>query len=226
MNKPNDIEIAAKSAPDGKIFKDAKRAGINAVELYLSEAIIGDIKSIASLCGDFSFRYAMHAPNDCYDPKKISWLARVINAEIVIFHNIFWEDEWPVIMKAFKGVRAKPCIENTLEALKFMRRYKMGSCLDLEHLQMECGGVYEEEFLKVINKASHIHLTGYVWGSQLWHSHIHYSAQHNLYMLGMIKKAGYRGLITSESMMAQQTYDEFKRLHDFFEKWKVLGTKK
>lgn len=81
-------------------------------------------------------------------------------------------------------------------------------------------GVYEEEFLPVIRDASHIHLTGYIFGSKLWHTHLHHSPEHSLYMLDLIKRCRYSGFVVSEARASLQTYAEFKKLNDFFFKWK------
>ena len=69
-----------------------------------------------------------------------------------------------------------------------MRRYGFKRCLDLEHLQMQCAGVYEEEFLPVIRQASHIHMTGYFYGSDLWHTHIHQSPSTLFIFLNLLKR--------------------------------------
>lgn len=218
MPERKNIIIAAKCAPEYKILSDIKKAGLAAVELYLSEAIMSDLNEIIKICGDFAFRYAIHAPNDCYNHVALAKLADSIGAEIVNFHNIYWEDEWEDITNTFKNIRARPCIENTYschESLKFMRRYGLGMCLDLEHLQMECAGVYEEEFVRVMKLASHIHLTGYTYGSKLWHSHIHHSPKHSLYILGLLRQAGYSGFVVSEGKASLQTYKEFNNLNNF-----------
>jgi hypothetical protein len=145
-----------------------------------------------------------------------------IGAEIVIFHNIYWDDEWDNIVRVFRNIKTKLCVENiytVYESSKFQRRYSLGSCLDLEHLQIECAGVYEEEFIRFIKQASHIHLTGYSYGSKLWHTHLHHSLKHSLYMLNLLKKAEYSGLVVSEAKISLQTYDEFKKLKKFFYGW-------
>jgi len=80
-------------------------------------------------------------------------------------------------------------------------------------------GIFEEELLNIIGESSHIHLTGYYAGSKLWHSHIHHSPEHGIYMLNLIKKAGYSGMVVSEAKVALQTYEEFKDLNDFYAKW-------
>ncbi len=211
--------IAAKCAPEEKILMDIEKAGLSAVELYTSYKHLCKLDDIRQICIRFPFRYAVHAPNDGYEPELLAELVDVINAEIVIFHDIYWDDEWRHIAEAFKARRAKICIENTYsvhEPLKLMRRYGFKRCLDLEHLQMQCAGVYEEEFLPVMRQASHIHMTGYFYGSDLWHTHIHQSPEHSVYFLNLLKKANYSGFVVSEARTPLQTYDEFKRLNDFF----------
>jgi hypothetical protein len=219
----NNIIIAAKCAPEQKILEDIKKAALPAVELYLSQQIIADLSRIIKLCKKFPFRYAVHAPNDGSDTGRLSELVMAIGAEVVIFHNIYWEDEWESIIAAFRKAKVKLCLENTFsvhEPLKFMRRYGLSRCLDLEHLQLECAGVYEEEFVRVIKQAQHIHLTGYIYGSGLWHTHLHHSPEHSLYFLNLVKKCGYSGFVVSEAKLSLQTYVEFKKLHDFFSRWR------
>ena len=84
---------------------------------------------------------------------------------------------------------------------------------------MECAGLHEEEFIPVIKQASHIHLTGYIYGSQLCHTHIHHSPEHNLQLLNLLKKAGYSGFVVSEAKNSLQKYSEFKRLNEFYQEW-------
>jgi sugar phosphate isomerase/epimerase len=211
--------IAAKCAPEERILKDIEKAGLSAVEIYTCSSYLCKIEDIKKICKRFSFRYAVHAPNDGYEPELLAELVDDINAEIVVFHDIYWEDEWEHIAKIFKADKAKICIENTHsvhEPLKLMRRYGFKRCLDLEHLQMQCAGVYEDEFLPVMRQASHIHMTGYFYGSDLWHTHTHQSPEHSVYMLNLLKKADYSGFVVSEARTLFQTYDEFRRLNDFF----------
>jgi len=218
----NSIIFAAKCAPQKETLCDIKKAGLEAVELYLSEEFLNDLSGLIQLCKKFSFRYALHAPSDSYNPERLAELAESINAEIVVFHNIYWEGEWKGIIQSFKDIKAKLCIENTYsihEPLKFMRSYGMHRCLDLEHFQMECCGVYEEEFIRAIKQAAHIHLTGYRYGSESWHTHMHNSARHSLYLLDLLRKANYSGLVVSESRVSSQTYREFKKLNNFYKMW-------
>lgn len=214
----NGIIIAAKCAPEEKYFSDVKKAGLNAVELYLSDKILRDTDRIISLCRDFPFTYAIHAPNDGGDLKQLALLAKGIDTRVVVLHDIYWENEWGEILALFKDSAARLCVENTGDIyvpVKFMRRYNVGLCLDLEHLQMQCQGIYEEEFIRIIKISSHIHLTGYSIGSTLWHTHIHSSSDHGRYLLGLISKSGYKGFVVSEARASLQTLEEFKKLSDF-----------
>jgi len=218
-----EIVIAAKCGPDDRILSAIKDAGLHDVELYTDSNFLQKPSETIILCNNFPFRYAIHAPIDTFQPAELAELAEGINAEIIVFHDVFWEDEWNIIKRYFTGIRTKICIENVStihESTKFMRRLRMGRCLDLEHLQMEAGGVFEEEFLKVMKTASHIHMSGYSFGSKMWHTPIYCSPDHNIYLLDLIKRAGYSGLVVSEARVSYQTLSEFKKLNEFFQKWK------
>lgn len=157
--------IAAKCAPEKRIFSDIKRAGLKAVELYLSRDIMWDLKAVVKLYRCFPFKFAAHAPNDCYNPEALRELTDSIGAEAVVFHDIYWEDQWKNLIGVFKGSKARLCVENVStidDPVKFMIRYGLGRCLDIEHLEMECMGIYEEEFIRVMKQAFHIHLTGII----------------------------------------------------------------
>jgi len=221
MAENRNIILAAKSAPEEKIFLDILNADIKAVELYLSEKVLEHTDKISALCAKFPFRYAIHAPPSGCQIDKLAELTQAIHSEVVVFHNIFWEDEWPGIAEAFKKTRAKVCIENTYsvhEPVKFERRYGFGRCVDIEHLQMECCGVYEEEFIRVLKQASHIHLTGYKFGGTKWHTPIHHSLSHGKYLMNLLEKAGYSGFVVSEARVSFQTYKEFKKLAEFWQR--------
>ena len=216
------MTVAAKCAPDEEFLVNVERAGISAVELYTNLNYLHNLSEVKKTCQKFSFRYALHAPDDCFEPHLMVELAEELGAEVVVFHDIFWDDEWEQIASVFTDVRTKVCIENTHsvhEPLKLMRRYGFKRCLDLEHLQMQCAGVFEEAFMPVIRNAAHIHLTGYFYGSDLWHTHIHQSPKHSEYFLNLLGNAGYSGFVVSEAKTSLQTYGEFKKLKDFFNIW-------
>lgn len=221
MNK--DLIIAAKCAPEERLLSYAHEAGLSAVELYTTTAMLDDIECTAKICAKFPLRYAIHAPNAGCDPKRLVEFTEAIGAEIVITHDIYWEDEWMEIVSLFKNIRARLCVENTYsihEPAKFMRRYGLGRCLDLEHLQMECAGIFEEEFVRFIKQAEHIHLTAYSSGSDLWHTHIHHAPREGIYFLNLIRESGYSGFIVSEAKQSYQTLEEFRALNLFFSNWK------
>lgn len=228
MSEPQDITIAAKCAPVEEILISIEKAGLTAVELYTDNNYLYKPETIKKICKRFPLRYAIHAPNDTYQPELLTELVNAIKAEVVVFHDIFWDEEWEHIADSFKGIKTKVCIENTYsvhEPLRLMRRFGMNRCLDLEHLQMQCAGVFEEEFLSAIRQSSHIHLSGYFYGSDLWHTHIHQSPEHGIYFLNLLKRADYSGLVVSEAKPSLQTYEEFRKLNEFYNMWRsrVVG---
>ena len=213
--------LAAKCAPDRKILSEIKESGIEAVEIFLSKEILNSLDDNISICKDYNFKYALHAPNDCFMPNELLKFAESIGAGVVVQHDILWEDEWIELINLFKNKNIKLCVENITSAFnwtKFNRRYGLGVCLDLEHLIFEVGGVFEEEFERTIKSANHIHMTGYTAGSDKWHSHIHYSEEQSKKFLGMISRSGYSGMIVSEARVLYQSLDEFKNLKIFFDK--------
>lgn len=223
MPKSAKFIIAAKCAPEDEALSHVEEAGLKAVELFTNAGLLKDIKKIKKVCAQHKLRYAFHVPTAGFEPEALAELASGISAEAVVFHNIYWDDEWARIAKKFKGIPAKVCVENTYsvhEPVKFMRRYGMGRCLDLEHIQLECAGIYREAFKPFIREASHIHMTGYYHGSELWHTHIHYSPERSMDMLDLLEESNYKGFVVSEARHEQHTLDEFRNLQEFFDKWK------
>ena len=203
-------------------------AGLTAVELYTTDEMLNDMEAVARTCAKFPLRYSLHAPNTGCPPEKLAEITRAAGAEVVVMHDIYWEDEWMELITLFKNIPARLCIENTYsihEPAKFMRRFGLGRCLDLEHLQMECAGIFEEEFLRFIKQASHIHLTGYRCGTDLWHSHIHHSPDQGRYFLDLIQASGFSGFVVSEAKSSYQTEGDFRALNEFFQQWKADSQK-
>jgi sugar phosphate isomerase/epimerase len=218
-----ELTLAAKCAPREEIFSDIEKAGIGAVEIYLSGEILKGLPEAVELCARYPFRYALHAPNDAHEPERLAEFAHAVGAEVIVFHNVYFEDEWEHILGVMGPLEARLCVENVssiLEPLKFMRRFGLGMCLDLEHLQIECAGVYEEVFIEIIGQASHVHLTGYAYGSSMWHTHIHHSPEHGAYLLALLMRAGYSGWVVSEARPSLQNHGEFLGLKDFMETWR------
>jgi len=218
------ITIAAKCAPEEEILTNIEKADITAVELFTNLNHLNNSKNVKQVCKKFPFRYAVHAPNEGFEINLLAELVNMLEAEIVVFHNIYWEDEWEHIVRVFKGTNATLCVENvisTLEHLRLMRRFGLEFCLDLEHLQMQAAGVYEEGFLTVMSQASHIHMSGYSFGTNNWHTPIHYAPDHCSYLIKLLKKANYSGVIVSEASVSYQTPDEFLKLIQFIREQQV-----
>ncbi|MEW5911507.1 MAG: hypothetical protein AB1814_03065 [Thermodesulfobacteriota bacterium] len=214
--------VAAKCAPEERILVEVARAGLAAVELYLNQRWLQAAEEIVKTCQAIDLRYALHAPTDCHLPGPVAALAKALRCKVVVFHDIYWLDEWREIAEAFAGSGALPCVENIgslHEPMRVMRRFGFGRCLDFEHFQMQVNGVFASEFGPFLREASHVHLTGYVAGGELWHTHIHRSPEHCTSLLNMLRDSGYSGLVVSEASTPYQTLADFKGLKSFFDAW-------
>lgn len=219
MGIPESIVMAAKCAPEKEILGYIHRAGLNAVELYLSRNILNT--PIVDICKEFPLRYALHAPEDIFDPEGLATLAGQLGAETVIFHDIYWESEWDHIADVFSSRKASVCVENVgsiISTFRIMRRYGFRLCLDLEHLQIEIGGVFEDEFRRMMSKAGHVHMTGYRFGTDLWHTHMHQSPEHSKHLLELLSGTGYHGMVVSEARTDLQREEAFRGLSEFSRK--------
>ena len=153
---------------------------MRAVELYTNNSWLQNIDDVINTCAKYSLQYAIHAPSKGYEPEGLFILAEQIGAKIIVFHSIYWDDEWEYIVKRFKTLPCKLCIENTygaVEPIKYMRRFGIGRCLDLEHLILEGNGIFEEPFFDLMKESSHIHMTGYTLGGKFWHTPLHYAPE-------------------------------------------------
>ena len=222
MKKPLFTE-AAKCAPDAKTLEAITVAGFKAVELFLSKPIMARSREVVKLCRKFPLKYALHAPNDAYCPGAVRELASELKAKVVVIHDIFFDDEWMETADVFKNSGIKLCVENLVcshEPLKFMRRFGMGRCLDLEHMQLECAGVYRSEFRSLMLQTSHVHMTGYTPGSSRWHTPADYAPENNALFLDMLTETGYSGFVVSEAGVKYQTPADFARTAAFFRQWR------
>lgn len=218
-----DITIAAKCAPQESILDAIIETGLTAVELYTNNSWLYKTDQIVKTCEKYPLKYSIHAPSKGYEPDLLFDLARQIKAEVIVFHNIYWDNEWEYIIARFKSLQCKLCIENTfgaVEPIKYIRRFGLGRCLDLEHLMLEVNGIFEEPFFDLIKESSHIHMTGYTFGSNLWHTPVHHTPEQSIHFLNLLKKARYSGFVVSEAKESYQTKEEFKALYAFFENWK------
>ena len=72
MPRKKSITIAAKCAPDEEILANIEKAGISAVELYTNLNYLQKLSNVKKTCRKFPFRYAVHAPNDGYEPELLA----------------------------------------------------------------------------------------------------------------------------------------------------------
>ncbi len=218
----NNITPAVKCAPDELLLEKIAETGFPAVELYLDNARLRKVDQIVRLCQKYPFRYAVHAPVEGYEPDLIKILAEQLKPEVIVFHDIYWENEWSYLVEILKPVGCKLCLENMVSAVdtfKYLRRFGLGLCLDFEHLILEVNGIFEEAFSNTIKLAKHTHMSGYAWGSGLWHTHIHHSPEQGIFLLNLLRKANYSGMVVSEARVSFQTPEEIKLLYKFFRDW-------
>lgn len=214
--------MAAKCSPEESFLDPIIEAGLTAVELYIDDYWLGKTDKIVPLCEKYPLRYAIHAPSLGYEPDLLIALAEQIKPEVIVFHNIYWENEWEYLVENLSPLAGKLCVENTInvvENFKYLRRFGLGLCLDLEHLILEVNGIFEEVFPNVIKLSKHVHMSGYVWGSRLWHTPIHHSPEQSILLLNLLEKEGYSGMVVSEASTTYQTLDQFKAVYNFFRNW-------
>jgi hypothetical protein len=216
------INLAIKCAPKKEIFNIAQRCGINHIELYTSDSLLSETDQIINLCHSYPFSYIVHAPTQGYQPAQVAHLSQTLNAPVTVFHNIYLETEWQEIADIFSSVHTTVCIENlanAMDAVAYMRIYGFRRCLDFEHLIMETNGIVEEFLPGLIRQTYHVHLTGYTFGSDNWHTPIHYAKEQSRFILDYLKKERYAGIVTSEAAVNYQTEQEITRLVNFFNSW-------
>ena len=215
------FNIIPKCAPDKKLLSLVADAGFAGVELYTNRHIIAAGDRVIKLCRNFKLRYAVHGPNDDCRVEDLVNFIRKFRPEVLILHNLYWDDEWEYLYKKTKGLPTKVCLENTFsitEPVRFMRRYGFRMCTDLEHLQVEAAGLFGEVFLDILKQAGHVHITGYRYGKTEWHTPAYFNPGHTLKLFRLIKNSGYSGLLVSEAGVKYQTKEGFEQLKRFSEK--------
>jgi hypothetical protein len=216
------MNLAIKCAPEKGIFDIAQRCGIGHIELYTSDSLLAETDNIIGLCNSYPFIYLIHAPTQGYQPSEVARLSHSLKAPVTVFHNIYLETEWQEIADIFSDIDTAVCIENlanAMDAAAYMRIHGFGRCLDFEHLIMETNGIVEEFLPSLIRETRHVHLTGYTFGSNKWHTPIHHAKEQSAFILDYLKKEQYAGVVTSEAAVSYQTEQEITRLVDFFNSW-------
>lgn len=215
------LQLAAKSVPTYDIFSILEDVGIKAVEIY-TDAIQLNREDIIDVCGDYDFNYVVHAPNDIYAPEKTFNFAGSIKAKLVVTHNIYWEDEWPEIIKNSIDSGIPIVIENvdgTSTFQNILRRYHLKRCLDFEHLIYQMGGFAPNVFANIIADTMHVHMTGYEHGNGKHHTHFYEAAKQSMEILTFLMNCGYNGMVVSEALPEYQTKEKFQELFNFFSRF-------
>jgi len=222
MRSKSSLQLAAKCLPDSKILKRIESTEIDAVELYTDAECLKKV-DIVSICDDFPLSYVVHAPNDVVAPKETFELAQAIGANVVVTHDIYWEDEWPRVVKTAQDTGVALAIENVdglLTFAKVLLRYGVKRCLDFEHAIFLMGGFYPNGLKQLLPKTIHVHLSGYEFGNLKYHTHFYESPEHAFKVLNFLESNGYNGMVVSEASIEYQQEEHFRKLKDFFSEWK------
>ncbi len=223
MTEAAGFVLAAKCSPEAKLLDAVADAGLGAVELYTNDKWLSRATEVCRLCRGYPLRYAVHAPTAGYDPDGLFALAAGVGATAVVLHNIYWPEEFAELVEKFSALPNCPlCLENSdgvTDPVKYLRRYGLKRCIDVEHLIQQTLGFFPEPFGGVIAEAAHLHVSGYTFGSENWHSHLHYAPEQSRRILDLIRQSGYQGLVVSEAVVEQQTLGEWRRLVEFFAAW-------
>ncbi|MBU4501968.1 MAG: sugar phosphate isomerase/epimerase [Nanoarchaeota archaeon] len=228
--KKNMLQLAVKCLPSYETFRIIEDVDINAVEIYMDSAHL-EKQEIVTICRDFNFEYAIHAPNDVFAIEETFKFARSINAKLVVTHDLFWEDEWLGIVKISKDSGIPLAIENVDGMLLFqkvIRRYRVKRCIDFEHLILQTNGLSPAIFTLLkgpLSDTIHVHLTGYERGSRKHHTHFYDAPEQTKTILSFLVDSDYNGMVVSEAMVEYQTKEHFKKLKDFYDKFEQEETR-
>ena len=110
--RDREMIFAAKCAPEAHILSAVHKSGLQGVEIYLNGHWLDRVRDIIELSRNFPLRYALHAPADAFRQQELAELSAGLKAEVVVFHDIYWEDEWKIFIDSFQKNPAKLCIEN------------------------------------------------------------------------------------------------------------------
>lgn len=219
----NQLQLAVKCLPSYKMFRIIEDVGINAVEVYIDADHLKK-QEVVHICKNFNFEYALHAPNDTFAVEDVFKLAKLINAKLVVTHDLFWEDEWSSIIKTANSSGIPLAIENVdgmYSFQKVIRRYGAKRCLDFEHLIFQTGMLSPTIFAllkRAISETIHVHLTGYESGNGKYHTHFYEAPEQTKNILNFLVNSGYNGMVVSEAMVEYQTKEHFKKLKAFYDK--------
>lgn len=217
------MRLALKCAAEERFLDLAAEAGAEAVELYTDARLAGKLDATVALCRRYPFAWAVHAPVDGSAVEAAVSLADALSASAVVLHCVYWEDEWPVIARLFRGRERMVCVENlgpSVLQYPVLRRYGFRRCLDLEHLILEVDGIPEDFLHTLLPQVGHVHMTGYTPGGEAWHTPVHHAPEQGRRLLDILLRGGYRGLVVSEAAVRHQTAAEFRATVAFFDGWR------
>ena len=77
----------------GRNSGECRKSGTNRCRIVYNIKWLHDIDKVKHGCKKFPFRYAIHAPLDGYELDLLAEMAVDLKAEVVVFHDIYWDNE-------------------------------------------------------------------------------------------------------------------------------------
>jgi hypothetical protein len=229
------LTLATKFRPDRlQAFDTAYQAGVRGAEFWLDDALLSNWKTIASTARGYSFRYALHFPNEGVlqaDALRCAvCLYNELKCRTMVIHQPMHDQYADDLLGLDPSLHL--AVENhRLDTAEFDRWAEQNRwlTLDVEHLWMctlqdaslEHLLDYLGQFLsRYGKKLRHVHLPGYRVGGDE-HCPMYYSADMATRVLGLLADDGFSELVVSEADKQYQNLDELRQDVVMFEGWQT-----
>jgi sugar phosphate isomerase/epimerase len=227
------LKLATKFAPERPLLEQAHRAGFHFAELWLDTAVLADWQSVAALCRDYPFGYALHFPNRLEQPgqtlEQAVQLYRALDCHSMVIHQPLFDRYHAELSRL--GPELRLAVENhKLDPEHFLlwAERNPGLALDVEHVWKftlpgaPLARVLEEvrAFLgRFADKLRHVHMPGYLSGLPE-HRPMYCSRDLVFGVLSLLAEVGFDGLIVSEVNLEYQNPNDLRMDVLLFETWR------
>ena len=114
--------IAAKCGPETHIFSAVHESVLQGVEIYLYGQWLDRVHEVIELSRNFPLRHALHGSVDTFRSHELIELASAFQAEIIVFHDVLWEDKWAVVRYTFAPLPTRVWLNMFRRSLKKIYR--------------------------------------------------------------------------------------------------------